>query len=137
MTTDERFTYNWNVTPVRTECCAKGVTHHYRQKWKSIVEISAFGEEFLTTMDGHTWNTDLLMHQGIAKHAEMAHDSQSDVEHQIRTVRKFTFQQVFRAAQKDEVQPCVDLQKTWFLQPNIPLPDWDLHLLYGVVKHCR
>ena len=41
MTTDKRFKYDWSVTPVRTECCAKDVKHIYRQEWKSIMEISA------------------------------------------------------------------------------------------------
>ena len=137
MTTDERFKYDWSVTPVRTGCCAKDVTHIYRQKWKSIMQISVLGEEFLTTMDAPTWNTDILMYQGICKQAEMARYSESHVKKEIREARKFTFEQVFRRAQKDEVKPCVDLQKTWVLKPNIPLPDWDLHLLHGVVKHCR
>ena len=137
MTTDERFKYDWNVTPVRTQCCAKDANHVYRHKWKSIMQISALGDEFLTTMDAPIWNTDTLMYHGIFKEAEMARYSASEVKNAIREARKFTFEQVFRGALKDQTKPCVDLEKTWFLRPNIHLPDWDFDLLYGVVKHCR
>jgi hypothetical protein len=101
------------------------------------MQISALGEEFQTTVDAHTWNTDILIYQGICKQAEMARYSESEVKKEIREARKFTFEQIFRRALKDEVKPCVDLQKTWFLRPNIQLPDWSFDLLYGVVKHCR
>ena len=101
------------------------------------MEISALGEQFLTTMDAHTWSTDILMYQGICKQAEMAWYSEIRVKQEIREARKFTFEQVFRRALKDEVKPDVDLEKTWFLRSNIQLPEWSHDLLYGVVKHCR
>jgi hypothetical protein len=137
MTTDKRFKYDWSVTPARAECCAMGVKHFYRHKWKSIMEISALGKQFLTSMDPLTWSTDILMYQGICRQAEMARCSESKVKKEIREARKFTFEQVFRRALKDEVKPGVDLEKTWFLRSNIQLPDWSFDLLYGVVKHCR
>jgi hypothetical protein len=77
------------------------------------------------------------MYQGICKQAEMARYSEIGVKKEIRKAQKFTFEQVFRRALKDETKPCVDLEKTWFLKPNIHLPDWDFELLYGVVKHCK
>jgi hypothetical protein len=88
MTTDKRFKYDWSVTPVRAECCAMGVKHFYRHKWISIMEISALGEQFLTTMDPHTWSTDILMYQGICKQAEMARYSESEVKKEIRQAVK-------------------------------------------------
>ena len=136
MTTDERFKYDWNVNPVRKQCCAKE-GHVYNHRWTAIMQICALDEEFLIRMDDRTWDTDKLMYHGIFKEAENARYSASMVKNAIRDVRKLKFEQVFRGALKDETKPCVDLEKSWLLKPNIHLPDWDFELLYGVVKHCK
>ena len=137
MTTDERFKYDWNVSPVRTHCCAKNANHIYQHTWKVIIQIRALGDEFLTTMDAPIWKTHQLMYHGILKEAENTRYSARLVTEAIEDVRKFKFEQVFRGAVTGETLSCVDLEKTWFLRPNIQLPDWSFDLLYGVVKHCR
>ena len=137
MTMDENFKYDWNVMPVRTQCCVKDGNHLYRQKWKTVMQISALDQDFLIFIDSHNWSTDTVMYQNICKMAEIARYSEGEVKRDLRETRKFTFEQVFRQAKKEEVQPCVDLQKMWFLKPNIQLPDWSYELVYGIVKHCR
>ena len=87
MTTDERFKHDWSATPVRRDCCAK-IKQMYRHKWKLIMQISALGEEFLTTAEAHAWNTDISMYQGICKQAEMARHSESEVKKEIRQAVK-------------------------------------------------
>jgi hypothetical protein len=135
MTTDEQFKYDWNVIPVRKQCCAKD-GHVYRHTWKPIMQICALDEEFLIRMDAPTWDTDQLMYHGILKEAENARLSAFIVYNAIRDVRKCKFESVFSPAQKDQTKPCVDLEKTtWLFNPNTGLPEWDFELLYGVVKH--
>jgi len=137
MTTDEDFKYDWSSSLVRNKCCAKDANHVYRQAWKSVMQIQVGGADFLTTIDAHTWHSELEMYRDMNRLAEQVRISEDHVRKEICKTQKFTFERAFRRAEKDEVKPCVDLQKTWFLRPNIQLPDWSFDLLFGVVKHCR
>ena len=136
MTTDEQFKYDWNVIPVRKQCCAKD-GHLYKHAWKPIMQICALGEEFLIRMDGPLWESDELIYHSIRKEAEKSRFSASIVRNAVRDVRKCKFETVFSPATKEQTKPCVDLQRTWKFNPTIRLPEWDFELLYGVVKHCR
>ena len=137
MTTDENFKYYWNVVPVRTQCCAKDANHVFRQRWKTVIQISALEQDFLFFIDCHSWSSDTVMYQSINNMADIARYSEGEVKRDIRETRKFTFAQVFRQATKEEVQPCVALEKTWFLKPNLQLPTWSYDFVYGILKHCR
>ena len=137
MTTDEHNKYDWSSSPVRNKCCAKAANHLYRQAWKSVMQIQVGGADFLTTIDAHNWHSDLEMYKDINRLAERVTFSEDQVRKEICKAQKFTFERAFRRAQNDEVKPCVDLQKTWFLKKDILLPDWSFDLLFGVVKHCK
>ena len=136
MTTDEQFKYDWNVIPVRKQCCAKG-GHVYRHTWKPIMQICALGEEFLIRMDSPIWDTDELYHC-ILKGADKSSLSAFKVQDAIRDLQKYKFEDVFvRHAGKPETTPCVDPLKFWLLNTQIQLPECDWELLCSVVKHCR
>jgi hypothetical protein len=101
------------------------------------MQISAEEQELLFFIDCHEWTSDLQMQREMNKLANFAKHSEGEVKRALRETRKFTFEQVFRQATKEEVRPCVALEKTWFLKPNLQLPTWSYDFVYGILKHCR
>ena len=128
MTTDDRFTYDWYQGPLRRRCCAKE-RHNYNRdaNWHVIMQVCVLDTEFLIRTCEPTSNKFKLMYELSADKVQEA----------IREVKKYKFEDVFRHARKDDTMHCVDLDRTWKLNPFIQLPEWDLELLYSVVKHRR
>ena len=98
------------------------------------MQISAEEQDFLFFIECHGWTSDLQMQREMNKLANFAKHSEGEVKRALRETRKFTFEQVFRQATKEEVRPCVALEKTWFLKPNLQLPTWSYDFVYDILK---
>ena len=135
MTTDEAFKYDRKKTPARLQCCAND-EHFWRNSWKLIMQIQVEDDVFMTTLTQDMWGSDILTAEFICNQAKRwCCYSREETLSQVREAEKFTFDKVFRQAEKKEVLDKVDLKKTWFLNPQVQLPDWGWETLGAVVTH--